>query len=561
MTAQPHPDLADLLYPHITGTIADLLAQYPPRKLPDGAYVTRFAPSPTGFVHIGSILTALVSRGMAQRSGGVFILRIEDTDKKREQDGSVEAIVRNLINFGLPPDEGINQLDPEVEAGAYGPYTQSQRVLLYDTFAKALVAAGHGYPCFATEAELETMRKVQEASHVRPGCYGPYAKWRDAKLADVQAALKAGQRPVIRIRAPYPTEERLKFCDEVKGDLDLPINDQDAVLIKSNGLPTYHFAVVVDDTLMRVNLVIRGDEWLPSAPLHLQMYQYLGLPVPRLAHIAPIAKLDGTSKRKLSKRKDPEANVQYFYEQGYPKQAVAEYLLNLANSDFYDWRKANPTAPYTEFPLALEKMGVSSALFDLVKLNDISKDVIASYTADQVYEYGVAWAQQYAPELAALLATDPAYSRAVFNVERTGDAPRKDLVNWSDMERAVGFFFDALYAAASAQDGYPYPAAASAADRRAILQRVQTFDFTQPKDVWLTAMRDFSESIGFARDVKTFKKAAPGQFKGHFGDVMMVVRVGLTGKTNTPDLYEIAVTLGAGRVAERLSRALAVIEA
>lgn len=550
-----HHELAALLYPHVTRTPEDLLAHYPPRALAAGAQVTRFAPSPTGFVHIGSILAALVSRTLAHLSGGVFILRIEDTDKKREQDGSVEAIVRNLINFGLTPDEGINQIEPEVEAGAYAPYTQSQRMDLYDVFGKRLVELGLAYPCFASEDDLETMRRIQEASHVKPGYYGPYAKWRDASLERVKAELDAGKRPVIRIRAPYPTEERLRFTDVVKGDLDMPVNDQDTVLIKSNGLPTYHFAVVVDDTLMRVNLVIRGDEWLPSAPLHLQLYQYFGIQPPRFAHIAPIAKMDGTSKRKLSKRKDPEANVMYFYEQGYPKQAVAEYLLNLANSDFYDWRKANPATPYTEFPLKLENMGVSSALFDLVKLNDISKDVIATYSAAEVLEHGLAWARQYAPDLVPVLEADRDYSLRVFNVERTGDAPRKDLINWSDIDRAVGFFFDPLYAAAIVRDGYRFPANVPADDRRAVLARVADFDFSQSKEDWIASMRALAESMGYARDVKTFKKAAPGEFKGHFGDVMMVVRVGLTGKTNTPDLYEIAHTLGADRLRQRTAQA------
>lgn len=549
-----HQEIAQLLYPHVTKTPEDWYAKYPPRNLPEGAYVTRFAPSPTGFVHIGSIMAALVSKRVAHQSGGVFFLRIEDTDKKREQDGSVEAIVRNLINFGLRPDEGIVQVDPEVEVGDYGPYTQSERVDIYETFGKYLVGRGLAYPCFATEEELERTRKLQEAQKVKPGYYGPFAKWRDASLDAIKAELDKGSRPVIRIRAPYPNEARLHFHDVVKGDLDLPANDQDTVLIKSNGLPTYHFAHVIDDTLMRVNMIIRGDEWLPSAPLHVQVFEYIGQPLPNFAHIAPIAKMDGSSKRKLSKRKDPEANVMYFYERGYPEQAVTEYLLNLANSDFYEWRKANPTAPNTEFQLRLEKMGVSSALFDLVKLNDISKDVIATYTAEQVYEYGVAWARQYDPELAAVLEADPAYSIAVFNVERTGPAPRKDIVNWSDIDRACGFFFDSRFEAAVNASGYPMPPL-PVEDITRILEHAQTFDPTTPREEWLSGMRAFAESLGFARDVKSYKKD-PAAFKGHFGDVMMVIRVALSGKTNTPDLYEIMQTLGVERTKARLQRAL-----
>jgi glutamyl-tRNA synthetase len=561
--------LAKLLYPNVEKTVEDWLKLYPPRTLPDGAYVTRFAPSPTGFVHIGSIFTSLIARRIAHQTGGVFILRIEDTDKKREKDGSVEEIVRNLINFDLTPDEGIAQIDPEREIGAYAPYTQSERVAQYESFAYFLVARGLAYPAFDTEEELERLRKIQEAQRLKSGYYGAFAKWRDAKIEDVQAELDKGNRPVIRIRAPYPTEVRIKFDDAVKGAMQMPINDQDTVLIKSNRLPTYHFAVVVDDTLMRVNLVIRGDEWLPSAPIHFQLYDYLGLPAPRFAHVAPIAKMDTgfdangqpySSKRKLSKRKDPEANVMYFYEQGYPRAAVTEYLLNLANSSFYDWRKANPTAPNSDFPLHLENMGVASPLFDVVKLNDMSKDIIATYSAQEVYDAGVTWARQYHPRLATLLERDPAYTLRVFSVERTGSAPRKDLINWSDIERACGLFYDELYDETIASTGYPFPEKVSAADAAHILEHVLAFDLTRTKDEWLTDMRDFSESIRYARDVKSYKKQ-PDAYKGQFGDVMMVVRVALSGKMNTPDLYEILQVLGETRAHARLRAGLAAVQA
>ncbi len=551
-----HRALADLLFPHGTTTPTDWLAQYPPRALPAGALVTRFAPSPTGFVHIGSIMTALVARTVAQQSGGAFLLRIEDTDKKRQQDKSVEEIVRNLINFDLMPDEGIVQVEPtEREVGDYAPYTQSERVAMYESFAYDLVARGLAYPAFDTEEELERTRKLQEAQRVRPGYYGAWAKWRTASLADVQARIEAGERPVIRVRAPYPNETRFKISDVVKGDLDLPANDVDAVILKSNSLPTYHFAHVVDDTLMRVNLITRGDEWLPSLPLHVQLFEAVGQPIPRYAHIAPIAKLDGSSKRKLSKRKDPEANVMYFYETGYPVQAVAEYLLNLVNSDFYEWRKAHPTTPYSAFALKLESMNNSSALFDLIKLNDISKDVIASYSAEQVYEYGLAWAEEHDPELARIMATDLPYTLAVFNVERFGDAPRKDIVNWSDLRRACGFFWDEAFAAEIATSGYPQPERFDPADVGAVLDYVRAFDLTRSKDDWLTEMRALSEQLGYASNVKSYKKT-PDAFKGHFGDVMMLVRVALTGRTNTPDLYEVLQVYGTARIHARLDWAV-----
>jgi glutamyl-tRNA synthetase len=550
--------LAQLLYPHVTRTPDDLFRQYPPRALPAGAQVTRFAPSPTGFVHIGSVFTSLVSRRVAHQSGGVFILRIEDTDKKREQDGSIEAIVRNLNNFGLTPDEGIVNVDPEVVAGDYGPYVQSERIDIYDVFAKFLVERGAVYPAFDTEEELDQLRKTQEAQKVKPGYYGPWAAWRDATLEQVKERLDRGERPVIRIRAPYPAEGRVKFEDVIKGELDLPINDQDAVLIKSNSLPTYHFAHLIDDVLMRVNLVIRGDEWLPSAPLHLQTYAALGLPAPRLAHVAPIAKMEGDSKRKLSKRKDPEANMAYYYEQGYPEQAVTEYLLNLANSSFYDWRKANPIAPNTEFQVKLEDLGKASPLFDIVKLNDISKDVVATYTAEQVYAYGLAWAKQYNPPLAAILEADPAYSISVFNVERTGQSPRKDIINWADIERACGFFFDELYNASVEANGYPFPKM-EAADANRILDALRGFAPAMPKESWLEGMRALGEEIGYARDAKSYKKD-PTAFKGQFGDVMMVVRAALTGRTNSPDLYTILGTIGTNRAQKRADRAREYVE-
>lgn len=547
--------LADLLFPHITQTPADFYAHYPPRDLPSGAQVTRLAPSPTGFVHIGSLMTALVNKQLAQQSGGVFFLRIEDTDKKREQDRSVEEIVTNMINFDLAPDEGFVSIDPLVERGAYAPYMQSQRVEIYETFAKFLVERGRAYPCFCTEAELDQLRKTQEAQGVaRPGYYGEWAVWRNATFEQVKARIDAGERPVIRIRAPYPNEARARFNDVIKGEIDMPANDLDSVLLKSNSLPTYHFAHVVDDTLMRVTVIIRGDEWLSSAPLHIQTFEFLDLPVPPFAHVAPIAKMDGTSKRKISKRKDPEANVMYYYQAGYPVQAVSEYLLNLANSAFYEWRKANPDAPYAAFPIKLESMGVAMPLFDFAKLNDISKDVIAAYSAEQVYEYGVTWARAYQPRLAALLEADPAYSAAVFNLERTGQAPRKDIVNWSDIERACGFFFDDLYAESVAA-AFPMPAYPPEVIG-AILERVRAFDpAAATKEAWLDGMRALGETLGFARDAKTFKKS-PGEFRGHFGDVMMVVRVALTGRTNTPDLYEIFRIMDEARIGRRIDAAL-----
>ncbi len=554
-----HPNqlLADLLFPEIDKTPSYWLEKYPPRQLPEGAYVTRFAPSPTGFVHIGSIMASLVSRRIAHQTGGKFLLRIEDTDKKREQDGSIEAIVNNLNNFGLTPDEGFVQVNPEVERGDYAPYTQSDRAEIYATFVKDLVARGLAYPCFATEAELDENRKLQEAQRIKPGYYGPFAKWRNASLEKVQERLDVGDRPVIRLRAPYPIETRIQFQDAIRGEMDMPANDQDIVLLKSsNRLPTYHLAHLVDDILMRVNLVVRGEEWLPSAPIHVQIHEYIQHPLPLYAHIAPIAKMDGGSKRKISKRKDPEANVAYYYAQGYPVQAVTEYLLNLTNSSFYEWRQANPTAPHTDFVVRFDNMQVSSALFDIIKLNDTSKDVIASYTAEEIYAQALDWAKEYQPTLVELLEADQAYTLKVFNVERAGPSPRKDIINWSDIERACGFFFDSYFEDAVNRLGYPFSEKLDQDTIRQLIEYASKFDPAQSKEDWLAGMRTFSAEIGFAPDNKSFKKN-PELFKGTFGDMMMVIRVALTGKTNTPDLYEMMQTMGVDRVQSRFARASA----
>lgn len=546
--------VAELLFPHVTQTPQDILAQFPARRLPPGAWVTRFAPSPTGFIHIGGIFSALVSKRLAHQTGGVFFLRIEDTDKKREVESGVKEIVENLLNFDLKPDEGPVQVDPIAEAGAYGPYTQSRRADIYAVFAKDLVARGLAYPCFCSPEELEAIRQAQAGSRVKPGYYGPWAKDRDLALEQIEDNLAKKPGFVIRFRAPYPAEDKVQLDDLIRGRLEFPDNDQDAVLLKSDGLPTYHLAHVVDDALMGTSLIIRGDEWIPSVPLHLQLFRAMNLPLPKFGHVAPIAKMDGSSRRKLSKRKDPEAAVSYYYERGYPAQSVIEYLLNLANSDFEDWRRRNPDAPYTDFELKIGQMASSNALFDLQKLNDISKNIIARYSAATVYDLALAWAQRYDPRLAALLRRDVDYALAVFGVERTGPAPRKDIVNWSDVERACGFFFDELYEEVAA-GGYPWPAVEPDTRRSVLAYCIEQLPALGDRDSWLQDMRQFAESLGFAKDTKTYK-SNPGLYKGNWGDVMMVLRVALAAKQFTPDLYAVITTLGTARAVARLRRAM-----
>ncbi|NDJ35247.1 MAG: glutamate--tRNA ligase [Chloroflexi bacterium] len=544
---------ADLLFPDVTRTPADLLAEYAPRDLPEDAIVSRFAPSPTGFIHIGGIYTALISWMLTNQTDGVYILRIEDTDQKRQIEEGVRQIVESLMHFGLVPDEGPYTIGPVEVRGDYGPYLQSERVDIYKVFARDLVEKGLAYPSFQTSEELEAMREAQKAQKVKPGYYGPWAKDRELTEEQIAERLAAGEPFVIRVRAPYPNKRKAAIKDVVRGKMELPGNDKDMVILKSDFLPTYHFAHAVDDTLMRVNLIVRGDEWLSTLPLHVQLFEMLDLPVPTYAHISPIGKQDEGSKRKLSKRKDPEAAASYYLEKGYPARAILEYCLNLINSQFENWRVENPEAPFAEFPLDLSRMSPSLALFDLDKLDSISKDVIATYNAQEVYQAALDWAREYDPDLAAIIEADRDYSITVFGVERGGEAPRKDLANWSDVREAYGFFWDELYAQSIAEQGYIFPDVAPediASVMDFIIGHVQDLP---DRDTWLQDMRDFSEEAGFAPNRKTYKKD-PDAYKGQFGDVMMIYRVALANQRYTPDLYEMVQALGIERTVARLER-------
>lgn len=545
--------IAELLYPDVTETPEEMFARYPARDVPEGAIVTRFAPSPTGFVHIGSIYISLVGRLLTLQSGGVFILRIEDTDQQRKLEGGVSEIVESLLAFGIEFDEGVVQAEPLVEQGNYGPYQQSERKHIYRVFAKSLVASGFGYPSFQSEEELAQIRSEQERQGAKQGYYGAWAKDRNLSVDEVRERVEAGQPFVIRIKADYPSTETIVIQDAIRGAIEMPANDQDFVLLKSGGLPTYHFAHVVDDAIMRVSLVLRADEWLSTLPLHVQIFHAFGLPLPRFAHIAPIGKMDGTSKRKLSKRKDPEAAVSYYLEAGYPRQAILEYLLNVANSSFEEWRNANPSAPFTRFPFVLEHMSSSISLFDKDKLDSISRNLIATYTAQEVHEAVVAWGESYNPELAALLNADPAYSTRVFGIDRGGDAPRKDLANWAETHKTFGFFLDALFERSLAT-GFDMPDVA-AEDVVQIVDFVSAAVADLPdKETWLQQVRDFGLSLGFAPTRQLFK-SEPGKYKGQFGDVMMVIRVALANQRFTPDLYEMMTIMGKERVMQRMERA------
>ena len=393
-------DLANLIFPDAKD-VSVYEEKYKARELPEGAIVTRFAPSPTGFVHIGGLYQAEIARKLANQTNGVFFVRIEDTDQKREIENGAEEIISALQDYELMPDETV--ISSTEEKGEYGPYKQSQRKHIYQAYAKSLIEKGYAYPCFCTPDDLNKIREDQESAKERTGYYGKWTKCRNMPIDMAAEKIKNGESYIVRLKSPGNPDKKVKHRDVIKGNVDMPENDQDIVIIKSDGLPTYHFAHAVDDHLMGTTHVIRGDEWLPSVPLHLQLFYVLGFKAPKYAHIAPMMKVDGEGKRKLSKRKDPEAAVSYYTEQGIPKQAVKEYLMNIANSNFEIWRKQNPDKSMEEFDLQLNKMGVSGALFDMVKMLDVSKNVISKYSAAEVYEESYKWAESFDAELKEML--------------------------------------------------------------------------------------------------------------------------------------------------------------
>lgn len=544
-------ELADLLFPDVKNTLEYYEEKYPKRNLPQDAVVTRFAPSPTGFLHIGSLYTAIVAQRIANQTGGVAFLRIEDTDKKREVENGVTLLVEGLKQFDVNFDEGA--VDEVNEKGNYGPYKQSERVEIYKTFTKELIIRGLAYPCFCTQEELEHSRSIQEQKGIRPGYYGVWAKDRNLSFEEIEGKLKEGKPFVIRLKAPKAQGKTIKLVDEIKGEVEMPENDLDAVILKSDTLPVYHFAHVVDDHLMRTTHVLRGDEWLASVPLHLQLFEAFGWELPKFVHVAPINKLDGSSKRKLSKRKDPEAAVSFYHEQGYPNESVTEYLLNLANSNFEEWRAENPKKPNREFVLHLEKMGVSGPLFDINKLSDISKNLIGKMTAEEAYEKSLVWAEQFDEKLAELMKREKEYTIGILNIERNTEKPRKDIAKWSDVRENVDFFYDEIF---EVETNYDFPENMAKENIKTVLQNYgSVLEMEEDKDQWFNHLKDFAETIGFARDGKTFKKS-PDEYKGHVGDVAMILRVALTKKRNTPDLHEMISVMGRDRVEKRLSRCI-----
>jgi glutamyl-tRNA synthetase len=545
-------ELANAAFPNIDKTIEYYENLYPKRNLPEGAIVTRFAPSPTGFVHIGSLNTANFASRMAKQSGGIYYLRIEDTDGKREVENGITGIIEGLRLFDVKFDEG--PISENEETGNYGPYIQSHRKEIYQTFAKSLVEKGLAYPCFCTEEDLNEIREKQEKLKIRPGYYGPFTRCRTMSESQMLERINNGDSFIIRLRSNGDPNKKIRFDDLIRGVIEFPENDQDIVIIKSDGLPTYHFAHAIDDHLMRTTHVVRGDEWISSVPIHLQLFDMLGFETPKFMHVSPVMKDDNGSRRKLSKRKDPESAVLYYVDQGVPKESVIDYLLNITNSNYEDWRRENPTAPSDDFKVTVEKMSVSGALFDLVKLVDVSKNMIATFSAEKVYNDGLEWAKEYDKELADLMERNKEFTISILNIERTGTKVRKDISKWSDLKENLEYLYDEIFLANNRE--YEWQNITDKNEIRNILSEYEKiYNISDDKDTWFNKIKDVSEKFGYAREVKDYKKN-PENFKGHVGDISTVIRVALTGRKNTPDLYEILKNLGVDSMKARFEKVI-----
>lgn len=542
--------MAELLLPNITQTPDYFENLYPERNLPEGARVTRVAPSPTGYLHLGTLFAALVNRITATSSGGVFFTRIEDTDKKREIEGGIEDIIDGLNRFGINIDEGF--VSGTTECGDYGPYQQSHRAEIYQTYVKDLIKKGLAYPCFCTAEELDAVRAEQEKNKIRTGYHGEYAKHRNITLDEAKALIDAGKPFVIRLRSPGNEENRITFDDGIKGKIEMPENDEDFVLLKSDGIPTYHFAHAIDDHLMHTTHVMRGDEWISSTPKHIQLFKLLGFKVPKYAHVSPIMKLDDGAKRKISKRKDPEAAVHFFAEQGYDSENVIEYLMTIAASDFEDWRRANPNESYKKFKFNLKKMSVSGALYDENKLLDVSKQKIARLSSCEVYEKLTAWAKEFDEDFYSVLTENEAFTKSVLAIDRDDAAkPRKDLAKWNEAKQYFAFFFDKYYTPA-----YELPENIKPEDACTFLKKyIEVYDESDDKQAWFDKIKGIAPSLGFASETKEYK-ANPDAFKGHAGDLSTVLRIAITSRRNTPDLCSIMKVLGKEKCESRIKDAI-----
>ncbi|MDR2088932.1 MAG: glutamate--tRNA ligase [Clostridiales Family XIII bacterium] len=538
---------AEILFPDVRETPEYYEERYPARILPQGARVTRLGPSPTGFVHLGNLYVAFANERLAHQSGGVFFLRIEDTDDKREVPGAAEAVIEALDHYGVRFDEGVTLAG---ESGAYGPYRQSLRGDIYRCFAKRLVASGRAYPCFLTGAELDAVRAEQEAGKLTPGLYGRWAAHRALSFEEVRRRVAAGEPHVIRLRAQDDAGAHFTVEDGIRGALSLPQNSMDIVLLKTNGMPTYHLAHVVDDHLMRTTHVIRGEEWLSSLPVHIELFQALGLDPPVYCHTAVLMKQEGETRRKLSKRKDPESSLAYYRAEGYHPRAVREYLLTILNSNFEEWRAENPEADADAFAFTTDKMSRSGILFDADKLNDVSKEVLLGIPAAELAAFLADWAEETGRPEAASLKGDMRYLARILDIGRHDANPRKDLAYGAQILAFIGYFYDETVRAEDA-----WPENVPRADVPRLLGGyLEGYRHGDDRTAWFERIRALAEANGYAAKPKDFKKN-PGLYKGHVGDVSAVIRIALMGRKNSPDLWEIQQILGEARTRARIAAA------
>ena len=544
-------ELADLMFPNVEHNIEYYENLYPKRNLPEGAVVSRFAPSPTGFVHMGSLLAAFIAKKVPEETNGVFYLRIEDTDGKRSVENGVQGIIDDLKNFEIDIDEGV--LSETEQKGNYGPYIQSQRKEIYETYAKHLVEEGLAYPCFCTPEEIDEIRKIQEINKERIGYYGSYAKCRFLTNEERAEKIKNGVPYIIRLKSPGDFNKKIVLNDLVRGKIEFPENDLDIVLIKSDGLPLYHFAHAIDDHLMRTTHILRGEEWISSTPVHLQLFQVLGFETPKYAHLGVIMKIDedGT-RRKLSKRKDPEAAVSYYHEQGIPVEAVKLYLMTIANSNFEGWWDQNPTLSYKDFKFDFKKMSVSGSLFDLEKLLNISRSYISRMKADEVYTGTLNWAKEFDGEFANILEKYKDYTTAILNIEREQKKPRKDYESFSSIKKYIWSMFDEYF---TGDLNYDFQKVTDKEEIKHILSTYidKYYDENDDKETWFNKIKELSTELGYCADMKEYK-ANPDAYKGNVADVSTVIRVATTTSAQTPDLYEILRLLGKNRVKTRFNK-------
>ena len=543
-------ELAELLFPEITETVEDLEARFPKRNLPEGAQVTRFAPSPTGFLHTGSLFTAMISRTYAKQSGGVYIFRLEDTDTKRTIAGSDKELIEQLSIFGIDPDEGYF---PEGDKGEYGPYRQSQRASIYKTVIKHLIKMGRAYPDFCTPEDLDAIRKIQEERKELPGYYGVYARDRNLFVDERIARIKAGVPWVIRFYSNGNHENKTKFFDTIRGEIELQENDTDVVILKSDGLPTYHFAHVVDDHFMRTTLVTRGEEWIASAPIHLDLFRALGWKPPKYAHLPTIMKLDEGKKRKLSKRKDAEAAVSYFLDAGYPPISLKVYLMSIANSNFEEWSIANKSFDLDAFKFSLKKMNCDGALFDMDKLAYFSREIIARMPVDEEFEAVKAYACAHDPEFFARIEKDPAYIKTILNIGKEGKNIRKDYAKYSDIYPMVKYFFADEFDKIAAK-GLTYKEGIPAEAINACLEDFKAMPFGTDESTWFAFIKEVGGRHGFAVSNKDYKER-PADFVGSLSDCAELLRMAVVGSKDSPNLHEVLAILGQQEVLRRLELA------